>query len=247
VNDSHHEPDGSPDGDRYLATLQQLLVLSAVTLPEALGRAAELLAATLTADKVDAFLYDPRIDSLVAMGVSDTPMGRRQRALGLDRLPVTNGGRSVGVFQTGISYRSGDVEHDAGELPGMYHGLGIRSAITVPFQVNGTSRGVLHVVSAQPEYFAERDLRFLESVAHWVGNAAAQAELTERVTAQAVAQSRRAVAEELVTVLAHDLRNYLTPPKGRIDLIQRRAKREQRQDYVDDAAELAHTLDACSA
>jgi two-component system, OmpR family, sensor kinase len=57
-----------------------------------------------------------------------------------------------------------------------------------------------------------------------------------------VAQGRRAAAEELVTVLAHDLRNYLTPIKGRIELIQRRAERESRQDYLSDANTLAGAL-----
>ena len=33
----------------------------------------------------------------------------------------------------------------------------------------------------------------------------------------------RAVAEELVTILAHDLRNFVSPISGRLQLIARRA------------------------
>ena len=38
--------------------------------------------------------------------------------------------------------------------------------------------------------------------------------------------TERAAAQELLTVLAHDLRNHLTPLQGRLDLIRRRALRE---------------------
>ena len=33
-------------------------------------------------------------------------------------------------------------------------------------------------------------------------------------------------AEELLTVMAHDLRNYLTPLKARLDLLERQARRD---------------------
>jgi len=53
------------------------------------------------ADKIDAFIYDPTRDSLVAVGTSTQPLSARQRQLGLDVLPVSNGGRVVHVFKTG--------------------------------------------------------------------------------------------------------------------------------------------------
>ena len=43
---------------------------------------------------------------------------------------------------------------------------------------------------------------------------------------EAVEQGRRLAAEELLTIMAHDLRNYLTPLKGRLELMERRAHRE---------------------
>ena len=55
------------------------------------------------AEKIDVFLYQPESDSLVAMGTSDTPLARRQRHLGLDRLPLVNGGRVVDAYQTGAA------------------------------------------------------------------------------------------------------------------------------------------------
>src|SRR3712207_6872555 len=56
----------------------------------ALTEAASLVSEVLGADKVDVFLYQADIDSLVAIGTSDTPMGRRQHELGLDRLQLAN-------------------------------------------------------------------------------------------------------------------------------------------------------------
>lgn len=93
--------------------------LEAVDLPSALRGAADLLGAALGADKVDVFLHDAASDALVAVGASDTPMGRRQHALGLGRLPLANGGRTVGVYETGAAYRDGNGEADHGELLGV--------------------------------------------------------------------------------------------------------------------------------
>jgi signal transduction histidine kinase len=39
-------------------------------------------------------------------------------------------------------------------------------------------------------------------------------------------------AEELLTIMAHDVRNYLTPIRGHLDLIERRARRENREQDV---------------
>ena len=54
----------------------------------------------------------------------------------------------------------------------------------------------------------------------------------------AAVQARQVAADELVTVLAHDLRNYMSPLKGRLDIVRLRARREGRErDFADlDAA-----------
>jgi len=59
----------------------------------------------------------------------------------------------------------------------------------------------------------------------------------ERLTETAVEQARRGAADELVTVLAHDLNNHLTPIRGRVSLLRRRASRDDRpQDMADISA-----------
>jgi hypothetical protein len=137
VEDRMTETDAAHGQPDYLTTLERLLAIQATAVKPALDEATTYIAQALRADKVDAFLYDPAITSLVAVGTSHTPMGAHQHALGLDRLPLANGGRTVEVFQTGVPYHSGQVDTDQGELLGVRDGLGIRSAMAVRLDVNG--------------------------------------------------------------------------------------------------------------
>jgi signal transduction histidine kinase len=89
--------------------------------------------------------------------------------------------------------------------------------------------------SSTPAYFAEEHLDFLETVARWVGLVAERAELSQRLAEEAAARERRTAAEELIAVLAHDLRNHLSTLRGRLDLLKRRAQSDSQPDYVDGA------------
>src|SRR5437764_4853022 len=105
--------------DRLLSTLEGLLELPATEVKATLNQATSLIAEVLTADKVDVFFHDPLSETLVALGTSDTPMGRKQRAIGMDRLPLANGGRTVQVFLTGTSYLNRHADQDPEELVGV--------------------------------------------------------------------------------------------------------------------------------
>lgn len=234
--------EGATD-DRLLGTLERLLGIEAASVDDALDQVTQLVAETLNADKVDVFLLDAAVQTLVARGTSDTPLGHKQRATGLDRLPLANGGRVVQVYRTGTSYLGGHEDEDADELKGIREELGIRSIAAVPLQIGSDEQGVLFATDTAAEFFSERDLRFLTAVSHWVGMVARRADLIERVTEQARDQGRRMAAEELVTVVAHDLRNYLTPLKARIDLISRRAARRRQRRDMEDAEVAARELD----
>jgi two-component system, OmpR family, sensor kinase len=224
--------------DRQLVTLERLLEVEPADLPTAMDQVATLLAEVLGTDKVDAFIHEGKTDTLVAVGASDTPMGRHQQAIGLDRQPVANGGRSVEIFQSGQPHLSGRVDQDPDELIGVKGTLGVRSQIGVPLDIAGIRRGALLAQSAQPNFFSDRDLRFLQAVSRWVGNVAHRAELAEHSAAAARAQGRRLAAEELVTVLAHDLRNFLTPIRARLDMLSRRAAREEHRANLKDVQSL---------
>ena len=220
--------------ERQLDLLEALLRIPAGNLQATLSHVSDLVAGATGADKIDAFLYDRARDSLVAVGSSTQPLSALQRQLGLDVLPLSNGGRTVNVFKTGETYVNGRVDEDADELRGIKEALAVRSEIGVPLELGGERRGMLMVASQKPDFFAADDARFLEMVGHWVGIVAHRAELAEAIGRNAVEQGRRAAAEELVTVLAHDLRNYLSPLGMRLELLAVRAKRDGRADDARD-------------
>jgi two-component system OmpR family sensor kinase len=221
--------------NRLLDTLQRLLAIPGAELENPLSYACNAVADALHADKVDAFLYDEARDSLVALGTSSTPLSSLEKKLGLDVLQVSNGGRVAYVFKTGETFVTGRLREDAEELRGIKDGLKINSKIGVPLEVGGRRQGMMMIASLQPDFFQPADVEFAESVAHWVGMIAHRAELVQEVTRNAVEQGRRQVAEELITVLAHDLRNYITPISARVHLIRGRAKEDNRRNDVKDA------------
>jgi signal transduction histidine kinase len=234
--------DTSQRQDRLLTTLEGLLELSATDVKATLNQATSLIAEALTADKVDVFFHDPVSATLVALGTSDTPMGRKQRAIGMDRLPLANGGRTVKVFLTGASYHTHHADQDPEELVGLKVGLDVKSEIAAVFEAKTLRRGVLLAVSSAPEFFSEQDLRFLGAIAHWMGIVIHRAEIIERMKHEAVEQGRRLATEEVVTIMAHELRNYLTPLRGRIELLERRACQEGQEQDVREASAVNHTL-----
>jgi two-component system, OmpR family, sensor kinase len=215
-----------PEHERLLGVLQRMLETPVADLRGGLEHAANLIADALGADKVDAFLYDPSRESLVAVGTSTQPLSAKERKHGLDLLQIANGGRVVWVWQHGETFMTGRLHEDATELAGIRDVLAIKSKLGVPILVGADKRGVLMIASLQPDYFTPDDARFAESVARWVGLVVHRAELVEEMSRNAVEQGRRAVAQELVTALAHDFKNLLTPVHVRVDMIRRRASTE---------------------
>jgi DNA-binding CsgD family transcriptional regulator len=155
--------------DDVLALLARLQEVGATDMHGALQHATDMLAAVFAADKVDAFLYDPSKGMLVALGTSRTPLGQRERELGLDRLLLSQGGRAAWVFQERRPFRDGHVQQDSFELIGIRRDLGVRSTLAVPFEISGQHRGVLLVSSLEPEHFSDQQLQLLQFVAYWVG------------------------------------------------------------------------------
>jgi two-component system OmpR family sensor kinase len=227
--------EAAADAPRLLGTLEQLLALPATDLQGTLSQASQLLVQAMHTDKVDVFLYDRASDALVALGVSNTPMGRREQAIGLDHLPLAAGGRVVEVFQSGIPYLTAHADADPHVNAGFREELGVRSLLAVPLEIGGQRRGVLAVDSAQPNAFSADDLRFFQAIAHWVGMVAQRAELSEQVAQEAATQARRRAADELIRVLAHDLRAPLTALQGHLSLLRRQAQREGRADDLQHA------------
>ena len=104
------------------------------------------------------------------------------------------------MLRTGEPYASGRLDQDPGELRGIIEGLGVRSVLDYPLEVDGERRGVVQVDWAAPDAFTEADASFLAAVAHWVSMVMHRAELVERATATAAQRGRREVAEEIAPI-----------------------------------------------
>ena len=228
--------------ERKLDLLETLLRIPSGDLRSTLTHVADLVAEATAADKVDTFLYDPERDSLVALATSTQSLSMLQRQLGLDILQISNGGRVVQVYKTGETFMTGALERDAEELKGVKEALGIRSKLGVPLEWGGQRRGMMMIASLKPDHFSTEDLRFAESLGRWVSILAHRAELSEQIARNATEQGRRAGAEELVTVLAHDLRNYLQPLHMRLELVRLRAQRDARREDAADAEAAARSV-----
>jgi DNA-binding CsgD family transcriptional regulator len=185
---------------QYLLMLQRLLSIRPIELRPALDEAATMIAGAFGADKVDVFIYQPERDSLVALGTSKTPLGDRQRALGLDHLSLANGGRGAWTFTTGEAHLTGRADLDPEELRGVTEGLGIRSIVNVPIMVGDERRGVLQVDSTKPDFFTEDDLSALTAVAGWAGLVMHRAELIERAVDAAERRGERRAAEDIARI-----------------------------------------------
>jgi two-component system, OmpR family, sensor kinase len=214
------------EGDRsLLQLLRDLRDLPVFNLNRALTEAATYVASWFGCDKVDAFILDEARASLTALGTSRTPLGARQKALGLDVLPLANGGRLAEAFNAGTSYRTGRADLDELELIGIIRDLGVRSQLSVPLHIGGALRGILSVVSQQPDRFSENDLQQLEVIGLWLGALTHTAQLVEKLKAEEGARARTAAAEQIVTVLSHDIRNHLNPLNGRLVLLQQKLQK----------------------
>ena len=194
--------------------------LPGIELNEALTSVSTRVAEVLGCEKVDTFLLDEAHQTLFAVGTSETPLGSRQRALGLHQLALANGGRIVQVFESGTSYLEHHADLDPEELAGIVENLGVKSTVSVPLEVNGVRRGVLTAASSRPEFFQARDLNFLTITSRWIGMLCHRAELAEHSRKIETEQARRRGADEVITVLAHDLRNHLQPLIGRLQMMR---------------------------
>jgi len=227
-------PDRAADYPRYLDTLQRLLEFPATDLEAALTQAADTLASVLGADKVDAFLFDPSRDSLVAVGTSTQPLSALERQLGLDVLPLSNGGRSVEVFRSGQVYTCRNLLADEGEVRGIKEGLRVQSIVAAPLDAGERRRGVLLVSSLRPDFFTTLDAKLVTSAARWIASVAERAELVASIRRAAVEEARRSTGDELVSIVAHDIRNYLQPITWRLHALAHRARAAHRDDDVAD-------------
>lgn len=217
---------------RMLTLLEGLFEIPPGALDVVLSRGADLIHEATGAEKVDVFLHEPDSHCLVAVGTARTQMAQVQKSLGLDRLPIANADPMAVVFETGSSYLNGAVQDDPTQPKGVIQSMGARSMVAVPMVIGGERRGVLSLCTRKPNAFGEDDLSLLKVIGAWVGNLVQRAELMDRFAKQKSEQAKRSAAEELITVLAHDLRNLLGPVVTRLSLLQEHARELDHQEDV---------------
>lgn len=184
------------------------MALDAVDLQTAFQHAADGLASVLGADKVDVFVRED--DLLVALGTSDTPMGRREHDLGLDRLSLGDAGRLGHAYHARRGFFSPRSVDDPGELCAVVEQLGVRSSVGAPVLMGEDVLGVVLASSATPDFFGPRDLGFLEAVAGWLGLVAHRAARVEQLTTAAAAAGVRLGAEQVIRELTPRKREVAT-------------------------------------
>jgi two-component system OmpR family sensor kinase len=232
---------------RLLPLLERLFEVAPNELDLVLNDCADLIGDAVGAEKVDAFLYDAGTNSLVALGTTRSGLAQLQKGLGLNRLPLANCDPMAQVYISGESYLTGAADRDARQPRGVVETMAVRSMLAVPLDVGGVRRGVISLASRQPERFESHDLALMRIVSHWVGGLVHRLELMEASARRASDRARRETAEELVTVLAHDLRNLLSPIAGRVELLHDRALQQGRDKDVRDCERVRSGLTRLTA
>jgi two-component system OmpR family sensor kinase len=208
---------------QLLALLEELSAIAPASVDVVLTQSADRVSSAFRAEKVDAFLYEQASQSLVAIGTSQTELARLQKSVGLDRLALANADPMAKVFESGVPYHEGHIDQDPAQPRGVIEILKVRSMMAVTLRIGGSRRGVLSVASRRENAFTDDDLSLLKIVGIWVGSLVHRSELLHANAERASEHARRATAEELITTVAHDLRNLLQPVTARAMIMQERA------------------------
>lgn len=183
---------------------------------------ADRVAEVLQVEKVDVMLFDPERDALISFGVSQTPLGARQKELGLDIIPCATEALMVQVFRSGESALVRDASSDARVYPPLANDLGLRSMMYSQITVAGEPRGVLSSAATQINIFSEDDLAVQDLIARRLSLALHHNELSEDLNRLEAERLARLERDDFIELLAHDLKNPLAAMKGYSQLAIRR-------------------------
>ncbi len=170
-----------PATNRYAALCALAQVDPTAPLQTVFDAASAIIVKAVGADALDIFLYDASSESLIAVRAPRSPMGRLERAIGVDRLPLPDGGLAVRVFRDGASVRTGHRDTEPEERRDIATALESRSGVLSRMQVGNQAVGVLDAHAGSPNHFTAADQEFLEAAARVIAmavivNSAARAE-----------------------------------------------------------------------
>ncbi len=168
-------------------------------------------------------LHSPATDELIALGISDTPLGHVQRESGRDHIPLATSGPLLQVFQTGVPLLVG-AGPELKELE-MLEGVGIQSLLAVPLRVEQEIQGVVVLVSTRAAAFSDDDLSFISFVSVRLSYALRHKTLADELAILERDRILQDARESFITIVAHDLKNVLTTISGSGHLALRKAAR----------------------
>lgn len=229
----YHRNISGEEQDRFFTVLERLLAIEATGLSTALNQATQVVGEALHAAKVEVLLHDP------ASGALPVPEAhrRRGRALRIAQPLPPDQGHFADVSRTGVSCVIEQTRETAQEFitPINPDGQCSRSVMVAVIEEAGVRWGVLVATPKGSQCFSESDLYFLQAAARWVGMVLRRAKQVEQVIGKEIEQRKRAAIIQLLTTVVHDLRNYLTPLRGHLDLMECRARREGREQDMQGA------------
>ena len=146
------------------------------------------------------------------------------------------------VFEHGEPFRTGNLQADREVSSGVSGSRETRSLLAAPLRFDAAMLGVLVAESSHPDCFSlEDETRFIQG-ANWVAMVAYWAGIAETVRRTTADATRREDAGGLVTVLAHELDNLLTPLKGRLTVLERRLSSDGRGPSLEDVVVATKTV-----
>lgn len=181
------------------------------------------LCAITQAEVACILLHSEVTDELIALGISDTPLGRLQRESGRDHLPLATSGPLLRVFQSGtpaLIHESRELD----ELP-MLEAIDIQSMLLVPLRIEQESHGIVVLASTRADAFADDDLSFVTFISVRLGYALRHKTLADELAAAEQDRIQQDARESFIAIVAHDLKNALMTISGSGHLALRKAAR----------------------
>ena len=169
------------------------------------------------------FLHSPTTDELIALGISDTPLGHLQRESGRDHWPLATSGPLLKVLHNGVPTLLG-TGPDLDEL-GLLEEVGIQSLLLVPLRIEQEIQGVVVLLSTRAAAFNEDDLSFVSFVSVRLSYALRHKTLADELAILEEERIQQDARESFITIVAHDLKNVLTTISGSGYLALRKAAR----------------------
>lgn len=179
------------------------------------------------AEVASILLHSTVTDELVALGISDTPLGHVQRESGRDHLPLATSGPLLRVFQNGIPTLL-TAGQELRELP-MLEAASIQSLLLVPLRVEQENQGLVILASTRADAFSDDDLSFITFISVRLSYALRHKKLADELAALEQERIQQDTRESFIAIVAHDLKNALMTISGSGHLALRKAARGDTQ------------------